>query len=139
MNYSYPAAAGPSAPRQATRIASPGKSWPCEPLLSIYAVALLIAAAVISRLLERKKDTGQYKPIDSQDLKDEYGWKSSSVLPPGIEDGANRDRVDCYRRSFPNLPQNAAPVCPEAGQKLARDKELYWQLQSIEDHPGLLS
>lgn len=41
-----------------------------------------------------------------------------------------------YLAVFPNLATSAERATEQERQRMAKDKQLYWKLQNLEDHPG---
>ena len=54
-------------------------------------------------------------------------------------DQSNPDKISelkGYIDAFPNLGNLDIPKDVEAKEQMIKDKELYWKLQNIEEHPG---
>jgi hypothetical protein len=45
-------------------------------------------------------------------------------------------KLDSYIEAFPSLGNLDIPKDVEEKDQMIRDKDMYWKLQNIEDHPG---
>lgn len=72
--------------------------------------------------------------IRSARLANTASAESHTSLPTKFKK-SDRDG-DEYLGIFPSLGDLAEPMDSEAKESMVKDKELYWKLQNIEDHPG---
>ena len=64
------------------------------------------------------------------------------ILPPKGQFEADKPipdktfKPDGYIDAFPSLGSLHIPKDVEGKEQMIRDKDLYWKLQNVEDHPG---
>jgi hypothetical protein len=59
-----------------------------------------------------------------------------TILPSSTKQIGRSEDDDGYLDVFPSLGTVRDPSDAEAKEQMAKDKELYWRLQNIENHPG---
>jgi hypothetical protein len=88
-----------------------------------WPVLVIIAFVIVQRL----RQVGLGKTTSANDR---------AILPSSTKQIGRSEEDDGYLDVFPSLGNVRDPLDAEAKEQMAKDKELYWILQNIENHPG---